>query len=189
MLAQNRLQFADFAWRAAYTKWMRISEIDEFVAHLPGYPKIGIPDVSARKPEAEAKSEPVAKSESAPVHTLRHAPEQKPEPSAAAKAPQMASRFLRIPLSGKVVAAEHGNYEVLNIAERGVFVEAKEPLAIGTAFQFQLESKELGEPLQMRGVVIRHGVDQERPGFVIEFTRLNPIHKAIIEQYVRKNSK
>src|SRR5579884_545965 len=61
MLTQNRLQFADFAWSEGYTKWVRISDIDEFAAHLPGYPKIGIPKKSVAAPvsEAEPEDEPV----------------------------------------------------------------------------------------------------------------------------------
>lgn len=179
MLTQNRLQFADFAWRAGFTKWVRISEIDDFAAHLPGYPKVGIPDASA--PKAQLAPEPQVQPEAEPAHAKK-APSPRPSP------PKIASRYLRIPLFGKVVIDGQGSFEIMNIAERGVFVSAEEVLKIGTECQFRLEAEALGEPLEMRGIVIRHATDQDQVGFVIEFSRLNPVHKALIEQYVHKNS-
>ena len=49
MLRQYRLHFTDFAWTAGLSRWVRLSEIDAFVPHLPPYPKSAIPQVRDEK--------------------------------------------------------------------------------------------------------------------------------------------
>lgn len=161
MLGQNRFQFADFAWCAGLTKWVRLSDIDGFAAQLPPYPKAPIPEATKKKTKSVA-----------------------PEP-AAAPAPQVKTRFLRIPCTGKIISTEHGSFNILNVAERGLFVSSEAPPPVGTEIKFKIESKSFAKTLEMTGVVIRHANKEEDPGFAVEFTRVNPAHKRIFEEYVR----
>lgn len=172
MLAQNRLQFTDFAWRSGLTKWMRMSELDDFIPHLPAYPTTPIPERDGNDKEqiTAPLAEPIVKKKSDVKE---------------AKKPKIKSAFLRIPLEGTVKTTQHGSFAILNAAERGVFVSADTPLPLGTEMKFTLTAKAFPKPLEMTGVVVRQSSEQEEKGFAIEFTRINPAHKRLFEEYVR----
>jgi hypothetical protein len=94
---------------------------------------------------------------------------------------------VRVPIEGKVESKEYGTFKVSNISEGGLFIRSKDPIAVGTDIKFRLVCEELGKHLDMTGVVIRQGIVVEgHVGFAISFTRLNPAHKRLIDEYVDK---
>lgn len=185
MLNQGRLQFLDFVWAAHLTKWQRIADLDDFQAHIPAYPKVPIPaESAAAAPVARAElaraAQPVP-AKSAPFLT----PELKPAAPEEKKSWVKIRRFIRVPANTeRAVLGEHGAYEVLNISEGGIFLEAKAPLPIGTDVNVSLELVSLEKKFEMTGVVIRHGVVDGIAGMAIEFTRLNPAHKRALQTYI-----
>ena len=70
---------------------------------------------------------------------------------------------------------------MVDISEGGVFVAATECIEVGTEVNFKLESSSFAEILPMKGVVIRHGERHDEKGFAIEFLRVNPIYKRMIQ--------
>jgi hypothetical protein len=51
--------------------------------------------------------------------------------------------------------------------------------------RFIVESTALPKALEMTGIVIRKGVSEDgQAGFAIEFTRVNPAYKRLLQAYV-----
>lgn len=258
MLKQARLRFSDYIWRDGFTKWVRVSEVDDFAREMPPHPAIPIPDGSSvgthrqasapefekpvpkeerptkfrevpwdESPKKQRKMQVVPESEmpleeaavlppvpsrtpsgqstkAVPVgpsgaKTVPVGPKPVPAVNQKAKAPANSvadpeswpkvRKFIRIPISGYVEIKTHGQYEVSNIAERGLFVKAREPLSVGTEISFRFHSTAFDKPWDLTGVVIRQGDFDGVIGFAIELTRLNPVHKRAISDYIQNQSK
>lgn len=189
MLEENLLQFFDFAWKEGLGNWTRLSELPEFASYLPPQPNAPLPSGAKKTENRTAHSTvPSTETETVPKQKLKPKlevaePEQKPTPPQPAK-PVTPSKYLRIPFDGNITSKQ-GEYTILNIAERGVFVCSKAPLDAGTEIKFTLNGKAFKKPLEMTGLVVRKSRDDEPSGFVIEFTRINPAHKRVIEEYIR----
>lgn len=170
LLTRRSVFFEDFIWCRESKKWIRIYECKDFAELLPPRPK----------------HDPI-------VHGVDETSEKRaPSKSGGEKKPVFPKirRFERIPIKAKILiqgnqekgATEH---EILNISEGGLFVETKQPLPIGIDIKFRLESPSFPKALEMTGVVIRHAVQGENSGFGIEFTRVNPSHRRILQQYAQ----
>lgn len=209
MLAQNRLQFADYIWSDGQPTWQRIYEVDDFRKALPPFPKDSPPkDRGAETPvEAKFKKEepapaPKKKKKASPPdeyhfkdtppgkvddrpdddEEIESAPKKAPEPQR--EFPKI-RRTPRIPLNGTLATTQHGTFKIINISEGGVFVMAPQALPIGTDLKFKLEAAAFKKAFDMTGVVIRHNVPGEPNGFAVEFTRVNPAHKRAFQEYIR----
>jgi hypothetical protein len=215
MIKQFRLHFADYIWAEGFTKWVRVSEVDDFIGQMPAYPKVPIPSLNETPsqeaaeeteeepppppPKKKVKAEPPppkaakVKHAKVPVPTPEEeAEEAKPSAKApeAKKAPKVwpkARRFIRVEISGGVDTPEHGKFNVVDISPGGVFVKSEKPLDIGTELKFTLQSDAFENTLEMTGVVIRHGTSYGAKGFAIEFTRLNPSYRRLFQEYVENN--
>ena len=195
MLQQNRLQFVDFVWASHLTKWHRIVDLDDFVTLIPPYPKAGIPRGESAPSVAPAPTPPMPASAAAvvaPPISAKPAPEPEPvKPAKPTKQDKPAKQWPKSRKARRVLAASgqatlqtHGVYKLLNVSEGGVFLASEQRLDIGTDVKFVLEFPGSDKPLDMSGVVIRHGELAGHAGFAVQFTRLNPAHKRILIDYV-----
>jgi Tfp pilus assembly protein PilZ len=198
MLRQTRLHFSDFIWQAGFTKWTRISDVDDFARLLPPYPQIPIPKNSGKAQEVveEAKEEstptiPFLKEETrAPARTGRvatkadKAADLKDLKETVVKKLKMLAAHPRYEVHGTVQVESGKTYKIVDLSEGGVFLATKEPLEIGTEINFTLEADGLGEKLRMAGVIIRHGDRHNQAGFAVEFMRLNPVFKRLIQTFL-----
>lgn len=230
MLQQNRLQFVDYIWSEQFTKWHRISDLDQFAALAPPYPRVSIPhpmqladgagsnyvvQEASRVLEQEQENashrgrpKPNSKSQS----KIEHAPKAEsiklsfePEVARKSETPSKTKsagekiekkmwpklrKFHRLPPNGeKVSLAEHGYFPILNISEGGLFLKSAQLLTLGLDVRLHLELPGIDKVLEMTGVVIRHGEIDGQKGFAIEFTRLNPAHKRVLNEYLGKRAK
>jgi hypothetical protein len=216
MLAKSRLGFADYLWRPGLTKWVRVFDMDEFAAGLPSYPKSPIPEAQVPAETGHAKSNHARANHPRANHprtertrvedaldpapltvekadnvTQLPVPEAKLKPDARATAERRKwpkTRYaIRVPIEGKIDIQGHGSFHVTNISEGGLFIRSKDPIPVGTDIKFKLHCPDLGKTMDMTGVVIRQGIVVEgHVGFAISFTRLNPAHKRLIDDYVNK---
>ncbi|MGE4232981.1 MAG: PilZ domain-containing protein [Bacteriovoracia bacterium] len=225
MLEQNRLSFADFVWGPGLTKWVRVSEIDEFMHLLPTYPKKPIPKATGRPVlvRATPQTEQLEQEELGVQEPQQEEqPEVAPPPRLAVRArPKDASKsgeskeekeqvveekksglvkeapklwpkiryFPRVPFEAKVDIVGIGEYRAVNISEGGIFLESKKGLEVGTEVKFKISSAIFEKTLEMTGVVIRSNEPTEKDGFAIEFTRVNPAHRRLFQEYVKENLK
>lgn len=194
MLRQNRLQFTDFIWCKGNKKWHRIYEIDEFEMLMPPYPESGVPSDDVSGSEAAAEPAPKPKSEPRAEPKAESAPKPKAEPKLAPKTvpktdPQFPHSRPRVGIEAQLVSKEHGAFVVVNVSEGGVFLKADDPIPVGTDVKFSLQSNKLPKILDMTGIVIRHSNPNDVfKGFAIEFTRVNPAHKRLLQDYVKSNT-
>ncbi|OFZ70197.1 MAG: hypothetical protein A3K03_09280 [Bdellovibrionales bacterium RIFOXYD1_FULL_44_7] len=181
MLRQNRLQFADFAWSSSLgnSRWHRIYQLEEFSAHLSPYPTVDVPGDEPK--ESKPKQTKHKKVEVEEPKTE----EAKPEEAKPEKVFPKVRRFVRVPIKASVEIEGYGNFKVLNIGEGGIYLSAGTPISLGTDLKFKLKSELSPKPLEMTGVVIRHGESSEESGFGIEFTRVNPAHRRLFVEYVK----
>jgi hypothetical protein len=214
MLRQARLQFTDFIWTAGLTKWVRIIDVDDFAGLLPAYPRSAIPSSPGKRPvvaqpeppieeeeEVVEQEEQVAQEEEhvvvAPVKVVAKKVEKKKPaeirtgtlaPKAEAKPGSKLSIFPRMKVTGKINIQGGPSFKVVDISEGGLFVSAKECIEVGTEVSFTLESNSFAEIMAMNGVVIRHGERHDEKGFAIEFLRVNPVYKRMIQGAISKES-
>lgn len=166
MLKQNRLQFSDYVWTVGLAKWIRLGEVQEFQALLPPYPAIPIPVVREKKePKVE---KPVA---------------VKATPKVPAKAP--IRKHVRVQFEAKVTVDGYGTFKATNVSEGGVFLKAAKGIPLGTDLKFTLECSALEKPLSMTGILIREGQSDGESGLAIEFTKMNPAHRRLLQQIVQ----
>ncbi len=190
MVRQNRLQFSDFIWYSGLTKWVRILDVDDFVGLLPPYPQVSIPTSSQKILPTENLSipKPIASK-----YTEKIIPAEEINPRSGSvsgnpsKPGTKLAAFQRAIINGKVKMSGKEPFQIVDISEGGVFVATAELLEIGTEIAFTLEADALGKPLPMVGVVIRHGERKDQSGFAIEFMRVNPIYKRIIQTYISEH--
>ena len=170
MIKQNRLQFSDYIWRPGLEKWIRISELDEFLVLMPQYPKVPIPEYHPAVETAEAAK----------------TPEQAPADSKAASSKRArVRRFARVIIEAKFVTADFGSFDVHNISEGGLYVKSTTILVpIGTNLIFRLESHNFPHSYEMSGAVVRFGSSNDPPGFAIEFTKVSNEQKKILKEYI-----
>jgi uncharacterized protein (TIGR02266 family) len=112
----------------------------------------------------------------------------KAEPAASTEEFPAVRKFMRVPAKGEKVILSDKSFTVINISEGGLFIKSSEPLNVGTEVKLELHIPGQEKELPMTGVVIRHGVVDKQAGFAIEFTRLNPAIKRILQTYVRSHS-
>lgn len=143
-------------------------------------------------PMRKAKPAPVAVAAPEPVSmpAPASAPAETPAAAAAnALAPKSKFRVQpRVSFGGKLHVDKFGIFGVKDISVGGLLFDAKEPIPVGTPLRFGLESQDLEKRIDMTGVVVRliEGKDG-MTGIGVEFTRINPAHKRILQEYV--NSK
>jgi hypothetical protein len=182
MLRQNRLLFSDYVWAKGLTKWSRLGDLHQFASLMPPYPNAPIPGDDA--PEAPA---PKPARQAAPV--AQAAPVVQPEPGIPPNQHRL-RRYPRIPLPGTVEVAGYGVFELIDLSEGGIFLKAGTTnIPHGTDVKFSLAANAFPKPLDMTGLVIRAGdSDDGTKGFAIQFTRVNPAHKRVIQEYVQSQN-
>jgi PilZ domain/GYF domain 2 len=93
-------------------------------------------------------------------------------------------RHERVELRGTLMIGKE-EYEIQNISESGLLVVLGQPLKVGVDIKFKLESEAFAKALDMTGIVIR-GEGAPSNTAAIEFTRVNPAHRRMIQEYVRQ---
>lgn len=212
MLRQSRLQFTDFIWSTGLTKWVRIIDVDDFAGILPAYPRTPIPLAKNTQPqiveeevfeeeaeEQEEVEEPKIVVKKAPVKTHTEKPKLPKVPSEDVRTGNLSgnppkpgaklSVFPRMKLKGKINIEGTGSFKIVDLSEGGLFVAAKESIDIGTEVVFTIEADVFKELLPMTGVVIRHGDRYDERGFAVEFMRVNPIYKRLIQNAIKDADK
>ncbi len=149
------------------------------------------PAPSAPPPPAQAQSpalytpQPAARPpQGAPASTVTGAIRHQPRAESPLKA--WIRRYGRARILATAVVDGHGNFEVVDISEGGVFIKAATPIPFGTDLRFRLESGHFSKALEMTGIVIREGTSEDgQLGFAIQYTRVNPAHRRVIHEYVK----
>lgn len=194
MIKQNRLQFTDFIFKGGMTQWARISEVTEFTSLIPPFPSVPppkdgvVPKRAAKvaEPEVEVDAEPApapapttaarAKTPVAP----KAAPAPKKEPvKPKPKAPIRYSE--RVAIDAVVNIDGVGSFKAVNISETGILLKDSANIPKGEDLKFKLISTALEKPLDMTGILVREGETE----FALEFTRVNPAHKRMLQKYVQ----
>ncbi len=187
MLKQNRIQFSDFAWHEGLTRWVRISELDEFISLMPTYPKTSIPELqpSVTTPKVRCIPEDLQPEQARDVMAINKTEKKTPTPT---QTWTKVRGFERVFISGKLHIETHGTFDIINLSEGGVFLKTTSTIPpLGEELKFEIESQSLGKKLtSMTGVIIRQGIALDNTGFAIEFTRLNPAYKRILRDYIQK---
>ncbi len=183
MIQQKRLEYWDFVWTQGLDSWARIADMMPFSEMLPPYPDAPIPG----SPGAGT----IVASIPNPTQTEAIvSPTAPPKPADSKKAVEVRGvrRHGRSRIDGSIAINGSEIYEVYDIAEGGLFIVSDVPLAIGTDVKFIFTSRSLSKVLTMTGVVIREGKTEEgKPGFGIQFTRVNPAHARMIRDYVQNH--
>jgi GYF domain 2 len=101
--------------------------------------------------------------------------------TASKKAPKLeADESGRVPIFGTVMFDNDDHHQVINIGETGILIKPGKELAqIGKEAHFRLASLVFDLPLEMTGILV-----PESDKVVIEFTKLNPMHRRQIKSYV-----
>jgi hypothetical protein len=163
MLKTRGIQFSDYVWTDGFTKWLRMSELDEFAVLMPPYPTASIPTSVPTSVPALPKQK-IAEKE---------------------KAVEKTKRFTRVHFDGTISTRHNGTFVALNLSESGIFLESEECPPLGSNLSFTIESKFFSKPLEMTGILIRQGFTFEgQRGFAIQFTRVNPACKRIISEFI-----
>jgi hypothetical protein len=158
LVRHGRIQFADFVWTDGMAKWQRLNEIDAFEKYLPTYPKAEPPGAVPSRSKSVEKS---------------------PAPKLAA------DESGRVPIFGTVVFEKEDHHQVINISETGLLIKPKTDLPqIGKEAHFKLASLVFDAPLEMTGILVREPRPAVENAVVIEFTKLNPMHRRQIKAYV-----
>ena len=179
MLQQYRLQYLDFIWHSGLKEWKRISDLPEFANLGPPYPTVPPPS-EATAPPVPAMPMPVRQS---PV--VAQAPKPAPAEKTTSPAPLNKIRGRdRIIVSGKVRVHGEADFDLINLSRSGIFVACMIPLKVGMETKFQLQISGLDKPLEMTGIVVRHGTWLGHTGFAFEFVRPNPAHLRILNEFI-----
>jgi GYF domain 2/PilZ domain len=93
-------------------------------------------------------------------------------------------RHERVELKGKIIVGTE-KYTIHDISESGILVQLGDNLKVGFDIKFKVESDAFAKVLEMTGVVIR-GDGAPKNTTAIEFTRVNPAHRRMIQDYVRQ---
>lgn len=191
MIQQKRLEYWDFIWTQGLDSWARIADMMPFSEMLPPYPVAPLPgeagEATLPTPQPPTLATPAPSSE--PQNTT-----PPPAPTAEATKEKRAMprvgirRHNRSRIQATVAVEGYGNYEAYDIAEGGVFLLAIPIIALGTDIKFKLTSKSFPKTLSMTGIVIREGKTEDgKPGFAIQFTRVNPAHSRMIRDYAQSH--
>ena len=188
MIKQNRLQFTDYVFRAGMPQWGRIAECSEFTALIPPFPTIAPPKdgvvqrkAKAAEPEAEAPAAPAPRAKAAPAAAA--APKKAEALKPRVKSPPVRSAD-RVPIDATISIDGSGNFKVVNISETGVLLKDSASIPKGDDLKFKLTAAALEKPLDMTGILVREGESE----FAIEFTRVNPAHKRLLQKYVQSQT-
>lgn len=188
MLQQNRLQFVDYIWCKTFTKWYRVSEVDEFAKLLPDYPQIPVPHFSKKELEETEleEREELKPPEPGLKVELKEELKKTAEKIIKKKWPKI-RKFPRIGNHDVTATVKgHGDFQILNLSEGGVFFKSQKPIEIGQEVQFTLYFKSEKKTLEMTGIVVRHGEVDRQQGFALQYRRLNPAHKSFLENYIHQ---
>lgn len=195
MIQQKRLEYWDFIWTQGLDSWARIADMMPFSEMLPPYPDAPIPGSpgagtiqSIPNPtQTEAKVTPPA-STASPTTTPPPAPADSSAPAKKTGGTRSLRRHGRARIEGTVAIDGYQTYEVYDIAEGGLFILSAIPVPVGTDIKFKFTSRSFSKVLTMTAVVIREGKTEEgKPGFGIQFTRVNPAHSRMIRDYVQNH--
>jgi hypothetical protein len=175
LLHQNRLQFSDFVWSEGMKRWERLSEVTEFSGLLPKYPAVAVPGgpvkvTASDSVKAESPSPPTREPISAPAVKLN------------------VRRSERVEIRATVLIEGQKRYPVVNISETGLMLGDSGDIKSGMEIKFTLTGETLNKPMSMTGITIREGVYEGESGTAIEFTKVNPAHKRILQDYVKSIS-
>ena len=160
LLDQGRLQFTDYICQPNWKKWEKILNLTDFSALAPSYPDAPIP--VDNQPIGTPKND-------VPNKNVKEIPIR---------------RDTRVPLRGRVKIENLGSFEIINISSVGLFLKASSALPVGREVTFLLESDAFEKSLEMTGVVVREGLASENHGFAIDFTRVNPASRRVIQKYI-----
>lgn len=124
-----------------------------------------------------------------PPQAVRQQPPPPPEGEGDGDANQKAwiRRHTRVRLEGNVNVDGYGNFTAFDLSEGGLFIVANTPIPFGTDVKIRLESPAFPKAMDMTGIVIREGLSEAgEAGFAIQFTRVNPAHRRVIQDYVKQ---
>lgn len=153
---------------------------------MPQAPMQPLTDLPAPPPPAPAAAAPPP-APSAGTPAAPAAPP--PPPEAEGDTPQKAwiRRHTRVRLDGTVTVEDYGTFTTFDISEGGLFIVADTPIPFGTDVKLHIQSAVFPKPLDMTGIVIREGrSDAGETGFAIQFTRVNPAHRRLLQDYVKQ---
>ena len=200
MIQQKRLEYWDFIWTQGLDSWARIADMMPFSEMLPPYPDAPIPGspgagtIATTIPNPTQTENKITPPAPAATHSPVPPPAPAPDPEAEKPAPakkggtRSLRRHGRARIEGTVAIDGYETYEVYDIAEGGLFVLSAVPVAIGTDIKFKFTSRSFSKVLTMTAVVIREGKTEEgKPGFGIQFTRVNPAISRMIRDYVQNH--
>jgi hypothetical protein len=193
LLKQNRLQFTDFVWTEGLRRWERLIEIEDFVSLLPVYPHLAPPKPEAVPEKADdirVQSKTSTEKTKAKIPTITADSIPKNESKVTPiKTPKLVQPLIRaaerVPMDGKVVLDGHGTFPVMNISETGLILKSSKGIPVGMEVKFLLEHKGFEKSLSMTGITIREGAYEGAVGIAIQFTRVNPAHKRVLQEYVK----
>ena len=142
-------------------------------------------------PAAPAAPAPQAAAAPAPAPARPQAPPPPPPPEGDAEgdANQKAwiRRHTRVRLEGSVSIDGYGVFNTFDCSEGGLFIVANTPIPFGTDVKMRVESTAFPKPMDMTGIVIREGLSEAgEAGFAIQFTRVNPAHRRLVQDYVKQ---
>lgn len=190
LIENGSAQLLDFAWSNELTKWHRLSDLDEFQNLVPQYPKSPIPSRD-KKPIKKKPNSPKVESIKVEKETRKEIHKEIRKEAEPPKKEEWKKnrRYIRIPASAQATIEGHGTYQVGDLSEGGLFLLSNSQIPLGLEVRLVLQIGNENSPLNMTGVVIRHGISyaNSAPGFAIEFTRLNPAHKRFLKEYIEHN--
>ena len=188
MLRQFRLHFEDYIWKEGFTKWIRIGDVDDFAHSGANHSTAG-----ERLKQHKAPPTFIPTSEVGPFarsgRILNRKLNQEPQEQNKLPTKPKVSHFHRVKATGEIEVESYGKYPIFDLSEGGVFAVAPEPIDVGIEVNFTLRAKGIKEDLTMMGLVIRHGENEGKKGFAVEFIRVNPAYKRLLQQFVFAASK
>jgi Tfp pilus assembly protein PilZ len=158
---------------------------------MPQAPMQPLTDLTAPPPPPPPPAPVAAAPPPAPSAGMPTAPAAPPPPPPEAEgdANQKAwiRRHTRVRLDGTVTVEDYGTFTSFDISEGGLFIVANTPIPFGTDVKLHIESAAFPKPLDMTGIVIREGLSEAgETGFAIQFTRVNPAHRRVLQDYVKQ---
>lgn len=98
-------------------------------------------------------------------------------------------RFERVAIQGSVTVNGKEGCKIINLSEGGVLVESPDSIGAGTPVKLKVDAPELKKnPLDMTGVIIRDGNKDGKQELAIEFTRINPAHKRLLQDLIKEKT-
>jgi hypothetical protein len=158
---------------------------------MPQAPMQPLTDLTAPPPPPPPPAPVAAAPPPAPSTGMPTAPAAPPPPPPEAEGDSNQKawirRHTRVRLDGTVTVEDYGTFTSFDISEGGLFIVANTPIPFGTDVKLHIESAAFPKPLDMTGIVIREGISEAgETGFAIQFTRVNPAHRRVLQDYVKQ---